>query len=383
MIDLNHMSVLIVDDMESMCKSIRGMLKVLKYGKKFRFAYNGREALEILKEKTIDLVIADWNMPLMTGLELLVHIRKDKQLRDLPVVMVTAEAGRDIVAEAAESDVDAYILKPLTVKSLGDKISFVIKKVNNPPPMFYHLKRARNFKEVGHLNAAIEEIHLAIKADPLSSKPLRELGYLFLSENEWGQAEKYFLKAAELNPYDVFALHYLGELYLKQNRIEKAAIYFDKAIRISPRHISRCLDYGKILLEKGMIRKARKVFEEVLGYSDNPLSLSEEIAEVFMQKGIYADAVKLMNTVLKSVPARYDLLFKLGIAYENLGRHKKALNFFIQSGNKDKDNLAAKIHIAKNYFALNQIPKAEQILRSVLRIDPNNQDAKELLSHCI
>lgn len=373
------MSVLIVDDIEGMCKSIRGMLKVLKYGEKFRFAYNGREALKILKNETIDIVIADWNMPLMTGLELLVYIRKDKQLRDLPVVMVTAEASRDIVAEAAESDVDAYILKPLTVKSLGDKISSVIKKIKNPPPMFYHLKRARNFKEVGHLNAAIEEIHLAIKADPLSSKPLRELGYLFFSENEGGQAEKYFLKAANINPYDVFALHYLGKLYLNRNQIEKAEIYFDKAMLISPRNIPRCIDYGKILLERGMIQKARKVFNKVLSYADNPLSLSEEIAEVLMEKGIYADAIKLINTVLKSVPARYDLIFKLGIAYENLGRHEKALNFFIQYGNKDQDNLVAKIHIAKNYFDLNQTQKAKQILRFVLRIDPNNSDAKELL----
>ena len=87
MIDLKQMSVLIVDDMENMCKSIRGMLKVLDYGSKFRFAFNGAEAWAILQKEPVDLAIVDWNMPTMTGVELLGHIRDDKTMRDMPVVM--------------------------------------------------------------------------------------------------------------------------------------------------------------------------------------------------------------------------------------------------------------------------------------------------------
>ena len=179
MIDLNTMRFLIVDDIESMCKSIRAMLKILQYGEKFYLARNGLEAWEILKNKPVDLVIADWNMPVMGGIELLSRTRKNKKLRDIPFIVITIEAKKEIVAEAAESDIDAYILKPLTVKSLGNKISGVLEKVNNPPPMLFHLKEARSFEESGDIDAAIDEAHLAMKADPLSSKPLRQLGYFF------------------------------------------------------------------------------------------------------------------------------------------------------------------------------------------------------------
>jgi CheY-like chemotaxis protein len=141
MIDMQNMNVLIADDMENMCKAIRGILKVLKISGQVFYAFNGLDAWKILERgEQIDLAIIDWNMPAMTGAELLAKIRDDRRFRDLPVVMVTAEANKEIVAEAAESDIDAYILKPLTVKTLEDRIMLVIDRANNPPPMNRHLK---------------------------------------------------------------------------------------------------------------------------------------------------------------------------------------------------------------------------------------------------
>ncbi len=96
----------------------------------------------------------------------------------MPVVMVTAEANQEIVAEAAESDIDAYILKPLTAKALETRILKVVDRTNNPPPMFYHLKKARDFEEDGDIEAAKKEIGLAMEANPDSSKPVREIGVL-------------------------------------------------------------------------------------------------------------------------------------------------------------------------------------------------------------
>ena len=117
MIDINEMTVLIVDDMVSMCKSIHSMMRVIGYGRNVLFAYNGKEALNILQKEPIDLVLLDYNMPVMSGGEVISHIREDRNLRDLPVIMVTAQAYQDYVAEAAESVIDAYILKPLTASS--------------------------------------------------------------------------------------------------------------------------------------------------------------------------------------------------------------------------------------------------------------------------
>ena len=381
MIDLQTMDVLIVDDMENMCKAIRGMMRILKFGKTFRFAANGPEAWNLIRKEYVDLAIVDWNMPEMTGVELLNLIRNDRALRDMPVLMVTAESNKEIVAEAAESDIDAYLLKPLTIKSLGDKISNIVEKVNNPPPMVFHLKNARELEENGNMDAAVEAVYKAMKAEPESSKPTRELGYLYFKKHDFENAEKWLLKAADMNDLDVFAFHHLGELYLKRNDIDKASEYFDKAVTISPRHVSRSIEFAKVMVQKGMKKKAQKVFEKAIDLSGDTLLTQEAVAEFCLKNGMYDYALKLMGSILSNVPTRSDIMFKMGIVNEKLGKHREALSYLIEAGKKEKSNIEIKMHIAKNYMAIDQMLRAEQSLKAVLEIDPENNEAKELLKH--
>ena len=245
MIDVHEMKVLIVDDMPSMCKFIHKMMRNIGYGKEFIFSYSGKDALEQLKKQPVDLVLLDYNMPEISGSEILSNIRDDRDLRDTPVIMVTAEAYSDFVAEVGESEVDAYILKPITMKILEEKISFVIDRYNNPPPMLYHLKRAREFEDKGDLDSAIQEALLAREANPDVTRPIRELGYFYYKKNDLKEAETWLLKAADMNKLDVIAFHYLGEIYLRWKDIEKAAHYLERAMRISPRHLQRGIHFGK------------------------------------------------------------------------------------------------------------------------------------------
>ena len=90
--------------------------------------------MSTLNSSKADLAIIDWNMPVMNGVQMLENIRKDKALRDMPVIMVTAEAERDIVSEVAETEIDAYLLKPLTLGALDNKIRAVVEQANNPDP---------------------------------------------------------------------------------------------------------------------------------------------------------------------------------------------------------------------------------------------------------
>jgi len=166
MIDIHKMTVLIVDDVITMCKAINSMMRVIGYGRNLLFAYSGKQALSILHKEPVDLVLLDYSMPGMSGAEVISHIREDRNLRDLPVIMVTGQAYHDYVAEAAESVIDAYVLKPLTIKLLEEKISLVVEKANNPPPMVEHLKNAMNFDDEGNIDAAIKEAKLAMKAEP-------------------------------------------------------------------------------------------------------------------------------------------------------------------------------------------------------------------------
>ncbi|GAI83496.1 unnamed protein product [marine sediment metagenome] len=289
---------------------------------------------------------------------------------------------QDYVAEAAESVIDAYILKPLSIKLLEDKISLVVEKANNPPPMVEHLKKARDFEDEGDIDGAVREAKLAMEAEPNSSRPIRDLGYYSYKNNDLKEAERWLLKAAEMNYMDVFAFHYLGELYLKAKDIEKAQHYFEKAMRISPRHLSRGINFGKTLVQIKMIPRAIGVFDQALELSGSTLELKEEIADFCMEAGASQYAAKLLESIIKENRKRTDLFFKLGKALENSGNIKKAVTYLVKADGVDKKNIDIKLHLAKDYLTLGKPIFAEKVLKKALEINPNHKEAKKLLRQC-
>ena len=116
-----NIKILVVDDMATMRRIIKGLLEQLGF-KNIDEAEDGKVALQKLKSQKYDFVITDWNMPNMTGLELVQEIRKDPQLKSLPVLMVTAEAKKENVLLAIKAAVNNYIVKPFTAKVLKEKI---------------------------------------------------------------------------------------------------------------------------------------------------------------------------------------------------------------------------------------------------------------------
>ncbi len=117
----SSMRILLVDDMATMRRIIRTILSQLGF-KNVDEAEDGEVALQKLKEGNYDFVITDWNMPNMTGLELVQAIRSDEKLKGLPVLMVTAEAKKENVIAAIKAGVNNYIVKPFTPETLKKKI---------------------------------------------------------------------------------------------------------------------------------------------------------------------------------------------------------------------------------------------------------------------
>lgn len=114
--------ILVVDDYRTMLRIIRNLLKQLDYAK-VDDATDGPSALEKLREKRYGLVISDWNMEPMSGLELLRTVRADPALADLPFIMITAENRSENVLAAREAGVTNYIVKPFNAETLRTKIA--------------------------------------------------------------------------------------------------------------------------------------------------------------------------------------------------------------------------------------------------------------------
>ncbi len=119
--EYGKMTVLVVDDFSTMRRIVRNILRELGF-KNIMEAENGAAAVTVLKNHEVDLIVSDWNMPEMTGLELLKWVRGNARTKDLPFLMVTAEAQKENIVEAVKAKVSNYIVKPFTAATLQEKL---------------------------------------------------------------------------------------------------------------------------------------------------------------------------------------------------------------------------------------------------------------------
>ena len=123
-----NLKILIVDDFSSMRRIIKNLMRDLGYANTHE-ADDGLTALPMLKGGNYEFLVTDWNMPGMQGIDLLKAVRSDPQLVSLPVLLVTAEARREQIVEAAEAGVNGYIVKPFTAQTLKEKIDKIFERL--------------------------------------------------------------------------------------------------------------------------------------------------------------------------------------------------------------------------------------------------------------
>ncbi len=124
-----NMKILVVDDFSTMRRIVKNLLKDLGFTNTVE-ADDGKTALPILQAGGIDFLVTDWNMPGMTGIDLLKTVRSDPELVDLPVLMVTAEAKREQIIMAAQAGVNGYVIKPFTAATLKEKIEKIFERID-------------------------------------------------------------------------------------------------------------------------------------------------------------------------------------------------------------------------------------------------------------
>ncbi len=125
-----NMRILVVDDFSTMRRIIKNLLRDLGFNNTSE-ADDGTTALPMLQNGPFDLLITDWNMPGMQGIDLLRAVRADPHLKVLPVLMVTAEAKREQIVEAAQAGVNGYIVKPFTAQTLKEKIDKIFERLES------------------------------------------------------------------------------------------------------------------------------------------------------------------------------------------------------------------------------------------------------------
>jgi len=122
------MKILIVDDFSTMRRIIKNLLRDLGFNNTAE-ADDGNTALPMLQAGDFDFLVTDWNMPGMEGIDLLKAVRADEKLANLPVLLVTAEAKKEQIVEAAQAGVNGYVVKPFNAATLKEKIEKIFERI--------------------------------------------------------------------------------------------------------------------------------------------------------------------------------------------------------------------------------------------------------------
>lgn len=378
MIDLDNMTILIVDDMKSMRSIIKKTLRNLGIGRNILFAENGRAGMIVLENKQVDLVIVDWKMPVMNGAQMLEAIRGESRLRDLPVLMVTAESERDIVYEVAEIEVDGYLIKPLSPAVLDEKIRLAVEKYNHPDEATLLVRKAREMDEAGKLDMAIRCQERALQLKPRASRLIRNLGTLYGKAGKTDAMETYYLEAAAVNPQDAVTRYLLSRFYWKRKAWARSVRYGCEVLALTNRYNDTAIKAGRQLLIEKQNDLAVTLFSHLVSKLEKQFQIKEHVLDICMGFGEHRYARKLLDILLREFPSNHDLFYKAGLICEGLGEDDQALEYFMAADRHKVHPVKSKLRIARIYHLRNKVIQADDFLSAVLRIEPDNEEALEL-----
>ncbi len=364
-IEMEDMSVLIVDDLKSTRTMIKKIMKKLGLGKEFHYAQNGSEALEILKTCDVDIVISDWQMPVMNGKQLLAAMKEDKKLRDIPVLILTADSEEEMRMDVADTRVDAYLPKPVKPQVLESRIRSVVEDFNYPDEAAVLTRKARDYEEKGNLKSAIRYMQAAVRIAPGDARLLKKLSRLFADDDNAENSEEALLKTVEVDPDDAVSHFLVTQLHWKKQNWEEAVSAGIRTLRLTHKFNTEMFEYGKGLLQRGHNELAVTLFERIIIKTKKGFPLKKQILDLCIEKDEINYAKTLVHELLREFPANHELLYSAGLVYDTLNDHDKALEYYLKADEKNVNPFETKMRLARIYSIRQESEKAEKYLAQV------------------
>lgn len=375
------LNVLVVDDMPGIRRMLRQMLILLGVNGRIGEACDGVEAWDILRDIPYDVVICDINMPRMNGLELLQVMRATPPYETTPFLMITGEVSEEVVAAAAESEVDSYLLKPFQAAGLESRLLEIIKKKLHPSGGEGMFLQAQKLKMAGQPDLALQLLEKLVKPPyKKQAKTFNLMGECLLALGENQKAEECYTQAVEINPKYLKTYQNLAGMMESHGRLEEACHYLEQAQALSPLNTERLFRLGQLCLQNGKQERAQTYLQQCLKNGHNfTNSRRQEAAEIYLKAGMSAEAERLFSLSLLEDPHNIQLYNRLGIALRQQQKHQEALDCYHKALEVDPNSEKIYYNLGILYFDLGEREKALDSFKNALKIKPNFPEARDFL----
>ncbi|MBF0170017.1 MAG: tetratricopeptide repeat protein [Nitrospinae bacterium] len=380
--------ILVIDDMGAMRMQVKSVLTDLGFSEILTAAH-GKEAFDKLlalhdiPDKHIELVLSDWNMQPINGLQLLGMVRKDLRLKDVFFLLLTAEQARDNIIAALQAGVDEYIIKPFNHATLKKKFeNLVTVKLAEITKQFTRLVAPKGGEE-GQLDALPEErldkllaftakkYSLLMKVAPWSSAPHTAMGNMYLLCQRHAEAEPHLRRAIALSFGDTAAHASLSRALRAQGKLAASIEEMEVALQLSPASWPLRQQLGEAYLKAGdhsrailHLAEAQKAAEQTGDARGKAKSMSA-MGMAKMGKGEQSRDVALLKEgvgeIQKAAAVDPDLLsaqYNLMVAYRKMGKKEEALAVFDRIQAIEPTDVEGWIALALAYLGRDDLAKA-------------------------
>ena len=377
--DVHSLKVLVVDDKLNMRRTVKNMMRSFGF-KIFEEADDGDVALHLIQSQPFDLIVCDWNMPRMKGVELLRAIRADKKYDDIAFLMVTGEIEENKVAETIEAEVDSYILKPFKIATLEKKIIQIMTRRRTPSALEVQFKKTAVALAAGQYSKAHKELDQAAQIRPKSPMLYYQRGLVFEAEGKLTEAEKCYNMARQLGPLFLKAYEKLAHICQHRGRTAEVCTYLGTAAKISPNNSNRQIRLGRALLSEKRFEDARAAFKKAMDLDRSNQERKLAIGQIYLTHGLEAEAVDIFKRFVEEHKDNTDAFNRLGILLRRLGRHQEALDYYLTALKAHPTDENLHFNAARVYLEIDKKDLAASHLRHALEIDPEFKPARQLLA---
>lgn len=293
-----------------------------------RTADNGTDGLTLVKTLAPDLLMVDFDLPDINGLEVLAEIRKDWKLKDLAFIMISSDPEEKFVARAAEFRVNAYIVKPFTQDTLVEKVNKVLEQIVNPSKGLLAYQEGNNLAAAGKMDEALQQYRTALEATQYAMAAVYyKMGLIHEQMDQDPEAEDSYQQAVGRSIRYVDAYDALGKLMLRNAKHEEALGYVKKSTKISPLNAERQKILGEVLLKMEDLTGAEEAFRKSLELDPTQSKLFHLLGITMRRQNKLDEAEHYFLRALRSDDKNADIHYNLGRVYHSKKEMNTAINY--------------------------------------------------------
>lgn len=368
-------NLLIVDDMPQIRDMIRVMLKKNGFDS-LTFAESGKQALRIMARQAFNLVVTDWNMPNMTGIELLKQIKSDPKFFAIPVMMISDERASDKVLYAVEEGTDGFMVKPFSENDLIKNIKLALAKDGAKNAIEEKTFEMRRLKLEKKYREALELGFEILKEGNNQRVALMTCECLYQVE-AYDQAISMMTDTDEENRSSRHT-NLLGKLHLGLGQYDQGIMALEQAVKMNPLNNDRKIDLAGAYFATGRGDEAEKVIQGIVNSKPTDLVLVA-IAQIYLDQGQMDRAGDYLKQTVDPIKESVHVFNNYAVALRRANRMEDATDIYLKCLKIDPDSDVLHYNVAVLYAKGDKIKEAREAAGEALRLNPENKHARDLL----